>query len=174
MFKKSSIVFKTDDRIDASDKSTNKVNDRNIDSKQTAYHKATDDLNKLARGSARVILDIKAVFPFNFFPDEVIADEAKVSVHTNYFFYNKEVRSIEYKDIFNIAVQQGLFFATLEIVDRFFSQDPLIIPYLKKKDAIKARRILQGMIITKNEKIETQDLSINELVDKLERIGKSR
>jgi hypothetical protein len=137
-------------------------------------NKASRELDSLAKGSSRIILDIKSVFPFNFFPDEIIVDDSKVNIHIRYFFYSKEVRSVEFKDIFNIILQQGLFFAKLEIVDRLFTVQPLIITYLWKKDAIKARRIIQGMIIAKKQNIETQSLPIADLVRKLEKIGQSK
>lgn len=140
----------------------------------TVSRASNNKLDMLARESARVIVDVKAVFPFNFFPDEVILDETKVSVHISYFFWSKEVRSIEYKDIFNVAVQQGLFFAKLEIVDRFFTQSPITINYLFKKDAHKIRRLIQGMMIAQKEQIDIHDMPLKELVAKLERIGRSR
>ena len=171
MVKKSSTIFNKNNNADAQI-FTRGINE--IPKRDLQQNKAARDLDKLVLGSERVILDIKAVFPFNFFPDEVIADEAKVSVHTNYFFYTKEVRSIEYKEIFNVAIRQGIFFASLEIVDRFFSQDPLIVPYLWKKDAIRARRIIQGMMIARAEGIDTHTLPIADLVHKLDRIGKTR
>lgn len=174
MVKKSSIIFKSGGIKDQKDTFIDKVSDRDNGKKETAYQKASEELSKLARGSARVILDIKAVFPFNFFPDEVIVDEAKVSIHTHYFFYTKEVRSIEFKDIFNVVVQQGVIFAKLEIIDRFFSQEPVTIEFLKKNDAIRARRIIQGMMIANKEGIDTQALPIDELMKKLDRIGQTR
>lgn len=174
MVKKSSTIF-TSEAIKAADENyITSDKGRGYGKEQSAYTKASEELNKLARGSARVIIDIKAVFPFNFFPDEVIVDETKVSIHTHYFFYTKEVRSVEYKDIFNVIVQQGVLFARLEIVDRYFSQDPVTVTFLKKKDAIRARRIIQGMIIATNEGVDTQALPIDELMKKLDRIGKTR
>jgi phosphorylcholine metabolism protein LicD len=136
--------------------------------------KAAEKLDSLASGSARVILDVKAVFPFNFFPDELIVDETKVSVHANYFFFTKEVRSIEFKDIFNVVIRQGVLFASLEVVDKYFSEAPIVVSYMKKKDAILARRIIQGLIIAKKENINTRILPLRDLKLKLERIGQTR
>lgn len=129
--------------------------------------KTSQQLDKLAKGSARVILDVKAVFPFNFFPDELIIDETKVSVLTNYFFFTRQVRSVEYKDIFNVVVNQGVIFAKLEIVDRFFSQESIVVPYMKKKDAIRARRIIQGLMMARKENINIRTLPLGELTEKL-------
>lgn len=140
----------------------------------TNEKKATKKLDGLVSGSVRVLLDIQSVFPFDFFPDDVIVDEVKVSVFTKFFFWSREVRSIEYKDIFNVVVQQGMFFAKLEIVDRYFSQQTIVVDFLKVKDAMKARRIIQGMIIAHKEDIELHALSKEKLIEKLELIGRSR
>lgn len=135
---------------------------------------AGKQLNHLAQESARVLLEIKTVFPFTLFPDILILDETKVSMHISYFFYTKEVRSIEYKDIFNVVIQQGLFFAKLEIIDRYFVQRPIILEYLKRNEAIHARRIIQGMVIAKKENIPIENVSIEQLIPKLDRIGQTR
>lgn len=135
---------------------------------------SVEKLDRLVVQSSRVILDIRTVFPFNFFPDDLIVDETKVSIHTNFFFYSKEVRSIDFKDIFNVVVQQGVFFATLEIVDRYFSHQVIKVKFLKKKEAIVARKIIQGMIIAKKEGIETHSIPMGELIKKLSKIGRTR
>jgi len=165
MFKKYGVIFQKFAKIPNPIKALSV-----IDEKVNALKK----LNKLAQGSARVLIEIKTVFPFNFFTDYLIIDELKVTIHTSYFFYTKEVRSIEYKDILNVIVQEGVIFAKLEIIDRFFTQHPSSLEYLKKKEAIEARRVIQGMIIAKKENIDTQKIPANELLDQLERIGQSR
>lgn len=134
---------------------------------------ATKKLNGLADGASRILLDIKAVFPFDLFPDQVTIDETKVTIHSRYFFFTKEVRSIELKDIFNVSVSQGVLFSKLEITDRFFSQEPFTVEYLWKSDAEKARRIIQGLIIAKKENVDVHDLPMEEVVSKVDRIGKS-
>ena len=168
MVKKSSTIFTRH----TNEPQPNRVSDASVGDLQK--HNAMKDLDKLVNDSKRVILDIKAVFPFNFFPDEVVADESKVSIHSNSFFSTKEVRSIEYKEIFNVTIRQGVLFAALEIADRFFSNEPIVVPYLWKKDAIAARRIIQGMMIVKSENIDTHTLPIPDLIRRLERIGQTR
>ncbi|PIZ65458.1 hypothetical protein COY14_02250 [Candidatus Roizmanbacteria bacterium CG_4_10_14_0_2_um_filter_36_9] len=137
-------------------------------------NKSSKQLDNLTYESKQVILDIKSVFPFDFFQDEIVIDLTKVSIHFHYFFYSKELRSIQFKDIFNVIVQQGLFFASIEIVDKFFSEQPLVVRYLWKKDAIKARRIIQGMMIAQKQNIDIRKIPAKELVRKLEIIGESR
>lgn len=117
---------------------------------------------------------IKAVFPFNFFPDEIIIDETKVSVYHRIFFFSKQIVSVDYKDILNVILDHSLFFATLELVGRFFAEQPISVKYLKKKDAILARRVIQGMIIAKKEGIDVSAINIGQLLDKVERVGQTR
>ena len=140
----------------------------------STYSKAARELDKLAKGSARIIFSAKTVFPFNFFPDELVVDETKVSLHTSYFFYTKQVRSIEYRDMFNVIINQSLFFANIEIIDRFFSKESIKVDFLWKKDAILARRIIQGMMIATKRNISIDKMPLGELLEKLIRIGQTR
>lgn len=145
----------------------------------TTSARVTDDnplvkMESLAQGSQRILLEIKSVFPFDLFPDEVIIDETKVSIHRNYFFYTGQIQSVELKDVFNVVVNHGLFFAKLELFDRYFAQQPISVEYLKKEDAIRARHIIQGLVIAKKENIDITALSEDDLIAKLDRIGQSR
>lgn len=135
---------------------------------------ASKKLDNLGRDSSRVILDIKAIFPFNFFPDEIIVDETKVSIYKRFFLYSKEIRSLEYSDVFSVVVQHGPLFAHIVINDRYFAQDPIVVEFLRKKDAILLRRIILGLMIAKKEKILMHTMPIHELRMKLEKIGKTR
>lgn len=135
--------------------------------------KATAQLDEMVKRSARVILKIKAVFPFNLFPDEVILDESKITIYSKMFFMSQQTVSIMYPDVFNVIVEDSVFFATLEIADRFFSREPIKIKYLKRGDAQKARKIILGMSILTKENVNIQSLPINELLEKVERIGEA-
>ena len=175
MSKKHTVIFenRNERQTDTQNNGRGKVF-RNSPATPLKYSKEAKELDKLAKGSARVIFGAKSVFPFNFFPDELVVDETKVSLHTSYFFYTKQVRSIEYRDIFNVIINQGIFFGNIEIIDRFFSQDPIKIDYLWKKDAILARRIIQGMMIATKKNIAIHKMPIGELLEKLSRIGQTR
>ena len=131
-------------------------------------------LDKLVDRSQNILYRIKAVFPFNFFTDEIIIDASKVNVIRRIFVKTGNVRSVTYEDIFEVSVNYSLFFATLEVADRFFQEAPIIINYLKKSEALKARRIIQGMLIALKEKVQIDQIENKILINKLEELGKAR
>lgn len=132
-------------------------------------------LTSLAQQSERILLVIRSVFPFQLFPDEIILDETKLSVHHKLFFFSKQRLSVEYEDVFNVSVEHSMFFATIKIEDRYFVQRPIIVTYLRKQDAILARRVIQGMILAKRAGVDLQSVKhIHELLEVVERIGKAR
>lgn len=128
-------------------------------------------LNKLVDESSHIILRVKTLFPFDFFPDEITIDQQKVSIRQAYFFWSSQVRTLEFKDIFNIEVQHNLFFAKIIISDRFFSQAPLEVNYLTKSDALLIQQVIQALQIVTKENIDIRSIPTNQLLDKLKQIG---
>lgn len=131
-------------------------------------------LEDLAVNSARIIYHIKTIFPFVLFTDEVIADEEKLSVVIGRFFNSGYIRSVMLKDIANVSIDTSILFAKLTVIDRNFIQDPLVIKYLKKHEALKMRRILMGLIIANNNKVDLRDYSIEQIREYSEDIGRAR
>jgi hypothetical protein len=130
-------------------------------------------LENLVKKSEQKILEISTVFPFTLFPDRLVITEEKVSVIHQIFFYSEQVRSVLGKDIANVTVQTGIFFATLTILDRYFAEDPISMHFLKKSEALEARRIIQGMIVTGHQGIDITKINIPDIGKKLEVIGKA-
>ncbi len=131
-------------------------------------------LEEIAVNSARIVYHIQTVFPFVVFTDEVIADEEKLSVVIGRFFKSGYMRSVMLKDIANVSVDTSILFASLTIIDRNFIQDPLVVKYLKKNEALRMRRILMGLIIANNNKVSLSEYSLEEIREYTEEIGRAR
>ncbi len=97
-----------------------------------------------SKKSMKTKLRIKTVFPFIFFPDDLIIDEAKVTIIKRYFFACQEIHTIPIKDIVDVIVASSLFFATLYI-KRAFQNDLYQFNYLNKQDAMRARQLIQEL-----------------------------
>jgi hypothetical protein len=120
----------------------------------------------------RELATVKAVFPFDLFPDEVVVDENKITIVNHSFFFNKHIRSILVKDIANVTATTSLFFGSLQIVDQYFTQDPVRVEYLKRTEAICARRLIQGLMIAYQDKIDFSKMDTNVVYKQLLEIGK--
>lgn len=132
-------------------------------------------LHALVNRAARVLVKVKAVFPFNFFPDELILDDNAITHRENRFFYTAQIRSIAYEDIFNVIVEYNVLFGTLEIHDKLSTRQPVIfVHHLKRRDAHKVRRIIRGLILAKKEGVDTREIPLNLLIHKAEELGKAK
>jgi len=94
-------------------------------------------------------------------------------VREHRFFYSAKIRSVAYEDVFNVTTAYSLLFGTLELSDKFFVQQPIIIRHLWKNDARKTRRIIQGIIIAKKEGINMNKIPLDLLIHKVEELGKT-
>lgn len=117
------------------------------------------------------VLHIKAVFPFDFFPNEVIIDKTKVTIVRKYFFWTRQITTILIADILNVTVNHSLLFGALSIADRFFAADPFVINYLWKQDAARAASVIQGMVLAAKEQIDVKKIPSETLAQHAEEVG---
>lgn len=135
-------------------------------------------LDELVEKSGRALFKASTVFPFELFPTTLIIDENKVTIFYREFFWSERIHSIMIRDIKDVIVETSLFFATLIIIDDAFKDDPVRIHYLWKKQAMHARKLVQGLIVSIKGVIspmvggvEFTNISPKDLMVKLEHLG---
>jgi len=129
-------------------------------------------VKNLVKKSNRILATISTHrFPFDLFPDTINIEEGRVTVITRKFFSSSQVHSVDIKDISNIFINMAPFFAQLVIVSKTFNTNETRIKYLKKEEAVFARRIIEGLRIFKNNQINTSSYSKEELMAKLEELS---
>ncbi len=131
-------------------------------------------LKTLVKTSHRVLLEIHSVFPFDLFPDKLTIDESKVNLTSSVFFYSGRVHSVMIKDISDVLVDSSLIFAILRIIDKGFVENSIELKLIKKSDALKARRIIQGLIMAKDADIDLAKIEDENLVKTIEQLGTTR
>lgn len=128
----------------------------------------------LVKKSNRILVTISThKFPVDLFPDTLNVEEGRITVITRNFFFSSQVHSVDIKDISNVFINTSPFFAQLVIVSKTFKQNEIRIKYLRQKEAVFARRIIEGLRIFKNKNIDTSDYTNKELVAKLEELSKT-
>lgn len=132
--------------------------------------KSEQKLDDLAFKSNNTLCHIFAVFPFDFFPNEIIVDLTKISIVENSFL-TRRIHSIFLKDIADVFVDGGILFASLNIVDLGFTENVLMINYLDKADAHQARRIIQSLVISAKQDIDLSKIDLSHLQSRLEELG---
>lgn len=133
---------------------------------------AISRFQNLLERADNVLFRTSSVFPFDFFPDELAIDTDKVSIIIHGFYLSNDIHSISIDMIKDIEVETGPFLASLVIVPDGYPGHSIVVKNLKKKDAIKARMVIQGLMLLKRKGIDASNLSIPDLKD-VEYLGKT-
>lgn len=130
--------------------------------------------DNLVNRSQQTLYEIKSVFPFDFFPNTLTIDIDKITVKFKQFFSSVEIRSINISNISQVYVDSGPLFATMYVADQVIVDESsrMRIPYLKKDEAMKARRIIQGLIIAKKSEIDLNNINDEDMLEKVEELGR--
>lgn len=157
------------------DQSNDKPQKEETDQKDA--EKSVARLDKLAEVSDFILYRAKTANPLDPFPDEIIIDSHKISVIHNIFFASARVHSILITDVSDVFIDTGIFFAKLSIVDRWFAENTVRVEYLSKDDAMKIRRIVQGLVVAKKHGVDVpklkDEISEDEIIEKVEKLGQT-
>jgi len=133
--------------------------------------KETEKLVTMMEADQLPLVSVSTVFPFDLFPNKIVVDRSKITLVRNTFFFTHQVESFMIKDLMSVIVESSLFFATIKLVDRFFTDDPTEIRYLFKSDAEKIRTVVHGLMIAASGDVNVEKVPRGVLVDNLEKLG---
>lgn len=129
-------------------------------------------LSEAITNSQEVLFTAKTVFPFTLFPDTITLDREKLTIAHRFFIRVAEELSIRIEDILNITADVGPIFGSIKLQTRFFDPSkPYTISYLKRNDALRVKRIVQGHIIATQKKIDCSVFSGKQLAELLDDLG---
>lgn len=128
----------------------------------------------LASRAEREIYIARSVFPFTLFTDELVIDELKVTIVRRPFLGSEELLTSTLARISSVTVEANPLFATMRIINKDDADHPLELRYLWRSDALRARRIIQGLAIMKEQNIDTSKLNADEIRRRAEEIGRTR
>lgn len=125
----------------------------------------------LVKKSNRILVSISShAFPFDFFPNTINVEEGRITIINRHFF-SFEVYSIDIKNISNIFINRTFLFSQLTIISKTFEENEIRIRNLRTREAVFARRIIEGLRTFENKKINTSSYTKEELVAKLEELS---
>lgn len=134
--------------------------------------KAKKKFEDLVQRTTKILFEVKSTFPFDLFPDKLTIDVNKVNINLKEFFGTGRVHSVSIKDISDVFVDSGPIFSTLKIIDAGFIENTINVRHLKKKEALKARSIIQGLIVAQKQEIPLDAIEdLPDLIEKLEKLG---
>lgn len=125
----------------------------------------------LIKKSNRILATVSShKLPFDPFPDTINVEEGRITIINRHMF-SSEVHSIDIKDISNIFINTVVIFAQLVIISKTFEANEIKVAYLRIREAVFLRRIIEGLRIFVNKGIDTSVYSTKELVNKLKELS---
>jgi hypothetical protein len=138
-----------------------------------SQQKAAGDLVHAIGSSHDVLVRVQTVFPFTIFPTIISVDRTKITITERDFFRAGEVFSIRIEDVLNVTAHVGPILGSIKIATRFFNPEkPYVVDKLKRADALKLKRIVQGYLTARQQNIDTSLLPTRELAAMLDELGK--
>jgi hypothetical protein len=129
---------------------------------------------KLVKRSNRILVRVSShALPIDIFPDEINVEEGRVTI-INRHLLSSEVHSVDIKDISNIFINTTILFSQLVIISKTFENNEVRIRNLRTKEAVLVRRIIEGLRVFVDKKIDTSGYTPQELVVKLEELSKTK
>lgn len=138
-----------------------------------ATHSPSGELKTLLAKATHKILVIHSVWPFDFFPNTLVIDHNKIDFIYNDFFWTKHTFSVHIKNVNCVIVGIDPLFASLTVKVMGFEENPEPVKFLRKSDAILARRLIMGLVAADKEGVDLSKLSILDSKRTLEEIGKA-
>jgi len=125
----------------------------------------------LVKKSNRILVSISShAFPIDLFPNTINVEEGRITIINRHLF-SSEVHSVDIKDISNIFINRTFLFSQLVIISDTFERNEVKIRNLRTKEAVFARRIIEGLRTFENEQIDTSDYTKRELIAKLQELS---
>lgn len=127
----------------------------------------------LLRQSDSCLYTIHSVFPFDFFPDDISIEQNQVNVVNRTFFLCSHIQSIPITNVSDVFVESGPFFSTIRIVDKSYIENSVTVKFLKKSEALHARKIIQGLIVAINQHIDMSQVPDSAVREHVHNIGRA-
>ena len=139
-------------------------------------------LVEISTPTSRLLYKTNAIFPFDLVPDTLVIDEIKITVISRKLL-TRTINSVLIKDITDISISNNPFFGALTISGGDYQgiesavkgeKGALMIKFLHINEALRARRIIMGLMIYSDQKIDTSKMKIEEVLTETEKLGKAR
>lgn len=173
IYKISSPSFKFPKNITNAVRGKTRINFNSQIKEHVILDKDVEKLDTLKKLSDNRLLKLSTVFPFKLFKDTIVIEQKQVTIEVRNFFLSSEIYPISIKDIMSPVVSTGIFFATfhLELGPGGFHLTPPVVSFLRKEEALRARRVIMGLIICDKEGIDLTKMNKDEVLQKLDEVG---
>jgi hypothetical protein len=119
---------------------------------------------------SRELLRIRGTWPFDMAQDELIIEEKRIIIKRNTFPFGRYVLSLPIKKLVSFKVNHAFFYSALYIKGEGNSLN-YVMQWLKPKDAIRAKELVDGLRLQESELIEIKEKDPQKIAQTLESIG---
>ena len=133
----------------------------------------SEKLINIAEGAHDNLITANTVFPFVLFPHTICIDRQKLTIVHRSFFRTSSTISVQIDNVQIAKVDVGPFFGSVHLASKFFVDNIQSIHFLKRADAIRIQRLLQGYMIAHHRKIDCGSIDNGQLVILLNELGQS-
>jgi len=120
---------------------------------------------------SEVLCRVWSVFPFDFFPDEIVVEKSKVSFIKHFFFGTQEILTVSIHDVQAVNVETSPFFSSIKLLNRTPMIPEISIDNLRTSDAMKLQAVVQGLLIARKEDINVNDLPPDQTLRQVRKLG---
>ncbi len=135
--------------------------------------KHEEKFDDLLERSEKILFRTKSFFPFDLFPDEIIVSVHKVDIIYNEFL-TRRIQPVYIQNIWDVFVDNGIFFSTLHLIDAGFANNTVVMNNLINKDAISAMKTIQGLVVAVKQNIDLTKIDSKDLVEKVRTLGTTK
>ena len=145
---------------------------RGVFTRSTDIQAHPKTIHSLVAKSQECLLEIHSIFPLDMFPDRLMVDMSKVVIAYRDFLGIGTEHTILLNEIRDVDVDLSLITANLQ----FLVSGPGVIwtgiKNLHKHEAMRAKHLIEGLLIAKAEQADFQNISLQERIDMLVLLGK--
>lgn len=122
---------------------------------------------------SKVLFVARGVWPFDFYPDELIIEEKRIVVKKNYFPFGGSILSLPIKRLYTFELINSIFFSSIHIKGEALGNADIRFAWLKHKDALEAKNLVDGLKIKENESVEIYARDKEALTRVIEAMGET-
>lgn len=130
-----------------------------------------NNLGSIVQEIKEPLVIIETTFPFDLFPDKVVVDQERASIITKDIFGTEKIDSVLIANITDVEIRSGPFFSELSVIDKNIPNLPFRVNYLKKDEAFRIRRVIEGLMIAKQRNLDLSGLNKDQIVKMMEELG---
>lgn len=128
----------------------------------------------LAKSQSIPLYRLSTFWPFKLFPVHIEIANDRISINFWEFIKTGQYISLSKESIEEVSLASGPIFSTLKIRTTRASDPCVQISYLRKEEAFKATRLIQGIITATKNDISLENIDSDDLAEKLEGLGSAK